>query len=415
MVRTSRGIVVATTITLAGLGLAACGSSDSGNDSTADKPDTSALGVAKAASGDPVVIASINMEGTPAGSFQFAREAEEAAVKYVNEYLGGIHGRPLKLETCTSDGSPATSANCATRLLEKKPVAFVGAADLGTSGSIPVIEQADLAFIGGVPFTPTEQNSPNSIQFIGQSNAIFAAIGKYASTVLKAKSAGIFYYDLPVGKAASDAAEAALKAGGTSDVNTVSADPSAADISPNIAALGAKNPDVLIVQQLGPTCVSMLQTKQSVAPDAKILTTDACSDQKILQAAGSAAEGTLIASDYNLLTDTSDKDVQTYLAAVAKYQPDLQQNGVTVAGFSTIMNVWATFNKVPDGELTTKTILDTFRSGTDNPNFMAHPYTCNGAVPSMSSVCNFNERIGVVKDGKVQLADDNWYDGLSGS
>jgi branched-chain amino acid transport system substrate-binding protein len=394
------------------LTLAGCGS-DAGSESSGTGGTKASLGTPKPASGDPIVLASINMEGAPAGSFPYAREAQEAAIKYVNQYLGGVHGRPLKLETCVADGSPAASANCATRLVEKNPVAFIGAADVGTFGSIPVIEKADLAFIGGVPFNAPEQTSKNSVQFIGQSRAIFAAIGKYASTKLGAKSAGLFYYDLPVGKEANETAIAALKAGGTSAVKSVGTDPSTADISPNIAALAGANPDVLIAQQLGPTCVSLFQTKQSVAPAAKLMTTDACGDAKILKAAGGAAEGVYLASDYEPLSETDNADVAKYLAVMAKYAPDTQQNGVTQAGFSTVMNTWAAFNEIADGQLTTASILAQFRSGTDTPNFMAHPYTCDGRVPSMSSVCNFSERVQTIKDGVPVLADDAWYDGLS--
>jgi len=412
MLWNSRRFAAAAAATVAALALAGCGSDDETSDASPEG-DTSILGTPKAASGDPIVLASINMEGAPSASFPYAREAQEAAVKYVNEYLGGVHGRPIQLETCTSDGAPATSANCATRLIEKDPVAFVGAADVGSYGSLPVIEKADLAFIGGVPFNAPDQTSKNSIQFIGQANAIFAAIGKYASTELDAKSAGTFYYDLPVGKASNDLAVEALKAGGTTDVTSVSADPTTPDISPNITALASKSPDVLIVQQLGPTCVSLFQTKQSLAPSSTLMTTDACSDSKILKAAGSAAEGAYMASDYEPLSNTDNEDVQKYLAVMDKYAPDTQQNGVTQAGFSTIMNIWAAFNEIPDGQLSTQSILDEFRNGSDKPNFMAHPYTCDGRVPFMSSVCNFNERIEVVKDGVPVLADDQWYDGLS--
>ena len=60
------------------------------------------------AAGDSITIGLQNPQGDPNGSFPEYSSAVQAAVKYINEELGGIGsdlsagkaGRPIKLETC---------------------------------------------------------------------------------------------------------------------------------------------------------------------------------------------------------------------------------------------------------------------------------------------------------------------------
>jgi branched-chain amino acid transport system substrate-binding protein len=40
-------------------------------------------------------------------------KAAQAVVKYANQYLGGIGGRPIELTTCEEKGVPATAQDCA--------------------------------------------------------------------------------------------------------------------------------------------------------------------------------------------------------------------------------------------------------------------------------------------------------------
>ena len=81
------------------------------------------------AEGDPIIIGFQNPQGDPAGSFPEYTDVAEAAVKYINEELGGLGGnpskgkagRPIKLETCFMAINPADSQKCANELAGKKP------------------------------------------------------------------------------------------------------------------------------------------------------------------------------------------------------------------------------------------------------------------------------------------------------
>src|SRR5947199_240886 len=84
--------------------------------------------------------------------------------------------------TCalTADGQPSTSARCANQILDTKPVAILGGADIGAPGAFKAYGRANIAYLGGIPFTPLESNAPNSVQFISISIGDNTATVAYA-------------------------------------------------------------------------------------------------------------------------------------------------------------------------------------------------------------------------------------------
>ena len=66
---------------------------------------------------DPIRVGLLNQENSPAGSFPEARAAVEAAVRWVNEELGGVNGRPVELEVCVTDFTVERSQACAQQMV----------------------------------------------------------------------------------------------------------------------------------------------------------------------------------------------------------------------------------------------------------------------------------------------------------
>jgi hypothetical protein len=185
-------------IAIVALPVTACGSTSSTSSSTAanDASGRSSLGAAHRASGEPIQVAMISQETGP-NAIPDEREAAQVAVKYVNTYLGGINGRPLKLAFCATDGSPEASSSCANQLLARHPVAFVGNLDQGTSGSGPIIERAGVPLFGTAAITPDAAGATNSyaLGLVGLND--LAGWVKYAVTGLKAKRINFMVIQLP--------------------------------------------------------------------------------------------------------------------------------------------------------------------------------------------------------------------------
>jgi branched-chain amino acid transport system substrate-binding protein len=78
---------------------------------------------------EPFVIGVPNLEGDPAGTFPDVREGAEAAVKFINEKLGGIGadleagtaGRPIQLEYCGHLVDQNEAQACANQVADANP------------------------------------------------------------------------------------------------------------------------------------------------------------------------------------------------------------------------------------------------------------------------------------------------------
>jgi branched-chain amino acid transport system substrate-binding protein len=396
---------------------AGCGSdssSSSGKDKSASStstPDASAaLGTPKKASGDPIVVGLLNIESGPV-TFPEYRQAAEAAVKYINDYKGGIGGRPVQLETCATDGQPSTSGRCAGQIADKKPAFILGGADTGAPGAYPVWKRANLAVVGGIPFTPVESNANNGVMFISVSIADNAAASKYAVEKLGVKKASVIYTDDTQGKFTGLAVIAGvLKAQGV-DVKTVPLAPNAADFSAVAASAIENQPDMVYVNSPN-ACPGVLKALKSVGNKAKIFGIDPCTSPPALKTAGDAAEGLYFAQPFDSL-DSGSKDTNVMVAAMQKYgEKNVALDSIAQAGFNSVMNMQSSLDGVKD--LNTDDILKAFKGSSEQPNFMAHPFLCNGKqVPGASSVCNAFQKMKQVKSGKVTTVDDQWISGSS--
>jgi branched-chain amino acid transport system substrate-binding protein len=397
---------------VAGCGGDSSSSSDKASSaSSTTTPDASAaLGTEKKASGSPITVGLLNLEAGPV-TFPEYRQSAEAAVKYINDYKGGIGGHPVQLESCATDGQPSTSARCAGQISDKKPAFILGGADTGAPGAFAVWKRSDLAVVGGIPFTPVESNAGNAVMFISVSIADNAAASKYAVEKLGVKKASVIYTDDTQGKFTGLAVIAgALKAQGV-DVKTVPLAPNAADFSSVAASAIENQPDMVYVNSPN-ACPGVLKALQSVGNKAKIFGIDPCTSPPALKTAGDAAEGLYFAQPFDSLDSGSD-DTNVMVAAMQKYgEKNVALDSIAQAGFNSVMNMQTALNGVKD--LNTDAILKAFKGSSEQPNFMAHPYVCNGKqVPGASSVCNAFQKMKQVKGGKVTTVDDEWISGAS--
>ena len=113
---------------------------------------------------------------------------------------------------------------------------------------MPVYQRANLAYLGGIPFTPVEQNAPNSVQFWSVSLGDNAAAAVYAAKTLKVKSVAVLYFDNSQGKVAGSGHPAADLQGGWGHERQAGRHPAddAGSSAEAAAAVGA-HPDLIYV------------------------------------------------------------------------------------------------------------------------------------------------------------------------
>ncbi len=388
------------TLSAAAIGVAAltavgCSSSGSSSSSSSGTPAASSsstaaagtfsFGTAKKATGTPYVFGMINDE-TGAVTFPEARQGAIAAVDYINNYLDGINGHPIQIDSCTGDGTPATAARCANQLVADHPLAILGAADTGGPASIPIYAHANLAYLGGIPFTPVPETASNSIQFWSVSVGDNAAAAVFAAKQLHVKSVAIVYFSNAQGESILPQITPTFKAAGVTTVKDIPLSPTSPDPSPQAALVEGSGAQLAYVD-IPNGCGNVLKALKSVGYTGKIMGIDPCSAPPVITAAAGGAEGMYIASPFQLQSGTS-AQAQLFLASMKKWAaPGTLIDSISTAGFATVMNVQQVLSTI-SGTPTTSTILAAFKSGTHS-NFLSHPYTCNGqALKGAPAICN---------------------------
>jgi branched-chain amino acid transport system substrate-binding protein len=384
-------------------GSSPAGASSAAGGSSPASSGGNVLGTPKAASGSPVVFGMLNIESGPV-TFPEVRLAAQAAVKYVNAYKGGIGGHPIKLITCATDGQPSTSQRCANQLADQNPVAILGGADTGAPGAIPVWGRKNLAYLGGVPFTPVEQNYPNAAIFSSVSTADNAAASVYAAKTLKAKSAAVIFTSDTQGTASGKIIINTMTNAGIGKITKISLPPTSSDVSSAVATAMGAHPDVIYVDAPA-ACPGVLASLKQLGNTAKIFGVDPCTSPKAIQGANGGADGLYFAGP-TLDVSAGTAETNLYLAALKKYAPaDIALDSLAAIGFQTVINVQSVLGSFTPAQLTTAKILAAFRTGKAMHNFMGHDYTCDRKqLAGATAVCNAYEQIRQVKGSKISVA-----------
>jgi branched-chain amino acid transport system substrate-binding protein len=401
--------------TVAVIGLVAAGCSSSGSTSSAGSGSSSAtasgtpaaasgsvFGTPKKATGTPYTFGMINDE-TGAVTFPEARQGAIAAVDYVNNYLNGINGHPIVIDSCIGDGTPATAARCANQLVADHPLAILGAADVGAPASIPIYAHASLAYLGGIPFTPVPETAANSIQFWSVSVGDNAAAAVYAAKTLGIKSVAIVYFNNAQGASLLPQITPVFKAAGVTTVKDIPLSPTSPDPSPQAALVEGSGAQLAYVD-IPNGCGNVLKALKSVGYSGKLMGIDPCGAPPVIAAAAGGAEGMYIASPF-MLQSGSSTQAQLFQAAMKKWAaPGTLIDSISTAGFATVMNVQQVLSTIT-GTPTTASILAAFRSGTHS-NFLSHPYTCNGeALKGAAAICNDYYLMNQIQGGKLTQPD----------
>ena len=352
-----------------------------------------------------IVLGMVNQEDAPVGSFPEAREAAQAAIDHVNDDLGGVNGRRIRLEVCRTTGAPESSAACANQLVAKRPVAVLGGVDLGASASLPVFERAGIPYVGGTPALGDELTSPAAWMLAGGIVADLLGQAEYALNTLKVKRVGALYVDLPgLLTTVITAAQVVLRARGVTDVKLVAASADAADFAPPLKAATAGNPDAVVVLFPAQSCARVMSAARALKVKARMFYPSACASQAVVDAAGPAADGAYFASGYLPFDDPS-PEVATWKAEARVAKP----SALSQAGFSVAMNV---YGLLKDGADTPAAMTAKLRESAGRAGFMAHPFTCDRKqVSLLSAVCNPYVRVLQYKGGAFVDLTGSWVSG----
>jgi branched-chain amino acid transport system substrate-binding protein len=385
---------------------AACGSDDSASSGTTGAS-------AKQATGQPIQLGMYNQEGTPAGSFENYRMAVEATVRYINEQLGGVDGRPLKVAKCITNASPESSSACANELVQAKPVAIIGGYDYTPFASLPIYERAGVSVVGDSGYTVAELRSKSAFNF-GGSTAASPALAVYTVKTLGAKRVAVLYPDNPPGQQlAKLVLKPALEALGAT-TTLVAVSDKAPDLTPAVRT-AAKSGDALIAVTSPNRCLSLLQAHQQLGDGGPALVTVAsCSKQNIIQSFGGALKNVTFGLPINDI-NPNDPETKQYEAAMKKYADgDLELDDVAAQGFANTMNLYDGLKKIGASKISSASVTRFLQDTVDQHDWMRDPYTCSPQklpIRGLPGACNTALLMATVQGGKLEVPKSGWTDG----
>jgi branched-chain amino acid transport system substrate-binding protein len=89
------------------------------------RTQSSTLGTKDPAKGTPVTIGIISNGKTPTVDQTIETPVAEATAKWINEYKGGLGGRPIQVKICNDTGEAGKATDCANQMIADKVAAVV--------------------------------------------------------------------------------------------------------------------------------------------------------------------------------------------------------------------------------------------------------------------------------------------------
>ena len=114
----ARMIALLTVVVAVGVGFA-------GTVTPAGAQSSKVLGTKNVAKGAPVTIGVISNGKTPTVDQTIETPVSEATAKWINEYGGGLGGRPIQVKICTDTGEAGKATDCANQMIAAKVAAVV--------------------------------------------------------------------------------------------------------------------------------------------------------------------------------------------------------------------------------------------------------------------------------------------------
>jgi branched-chain amino acid transport system substrate-binding protein len=359
---------------------ATCASDDetggSGSGGGSDQDPAQVLGAQSPASGEPVRIGYVYDGTTDLIDNAAELEAAEAAVDYVNDYLGGVAGRPIELDVCSTDQTPAGASDCVGQMVaDRVPVVLNGA-----TGQAPVLFRplAD----AGIPVFTTGAGDPSIL-----TNPLVHVLGNGLAALLSGPAklaadadidrAALVSIDVPAASGALEAAGPPVYEDAGVELDLVLIPPDTPDMTPDIAAELTDEPGQIQVVGDPNFCARAMEAIATVGFDGQIMIIPQCIDQSLAESATNL-EGALLTT--YTTTDPDSEEHQLYDAVMDTYaDPDTERRGPAPAGYQAVVG-FARAMQGLTGEVTTESIQSTFTAMEPTPMPLADgiTYQCDG-------------------------------------
>jgi branched-chain amino acid transport system substrate-binding protein len=165
----------------------------------------------------PVTIGWVNEQGgPPSQTFPEATRAAQAAVKFINSSLGGVHGHPVKLSTCYIAAVEAQGTTCGDQMVNTKGVEVIAEGlDAVGNASMYGVVNGSIPTLVGVSADPADDTGKNVFELEGSGTSATVAFGPFLRAQYpNDKTVAIAYQNLPGAAPISQAIQKSAEASG---------------------------------------------------------------------------------------------------------------------------------------------------------------------------------------------------------
>jgi branched-chain amino acid transport system substrate-binding protein len=137
--------------------------------------------------------------GPPSQTFPEATRAAQAAVKFINSQLGGVHGHPVRLSTCFIAAVEAQGTTCGDQMANTKGVEAIaeGIVAVGNASMYGVVN-GSIPTLVGVSADPADDTGKNVFELEGSGTSATVAFGPFLRRQYpNDKTIAIAYQNLP--------------------------------------------------------------------------------------------------------------------------------------------------------------------------------------------------------------------------
>ncbi len=372
-------------LALAGLMLLAV----SGTSGAAVARGADALGKKNPAKGEPVVIGMItegesaNVDGT------FENEGFDIAVQFVNEYRGGLGGRPLELLICESQLDAGKAIDCANQMIaEEVPAVLIGGSSFQEQLWRPLHDAGIPVFMGSASAAAVLED-PDSTFVLADPDAAVVDLPLGIAKEAKTKKVSAAVIDVPAaleileGKTIPKMKKAGIK------MDIVAIAPGTPDVTPEMQGIVDNKSGEVFAIGNDALCIAIFNGLAAVGYKGKVAAVSQCYTDATKEAVpADVLEGLIITATAPIGVDDPSLDI--FEAAIDKYNPGLEVDNTGRIRPFTQTVAFVDALKGIKGKITAAKVLAKIKNAPEQELVASggQKFRCNGkANPASPAVC----------------------------
>ena len=313
----------------------------------------------------------------------------QTAVEYVNKYLGGVQGHPLKVSTCFTTSAEEEGTKCGQKFANNSriQVVLLGAVVIGNQ-SLYAALGGKKPIVSGVALLPVDATQKNGFALFGTNDSVLGPWGTFGKTHLKAKTAAVIYPQVPGIDVGAKVEKTSLEAAGIS-TKLVGFDPNSTDLTGPLTAAGAQTADMVVPQSNATGCVNVAKTLDQLGvKGSKVVSNPLCLTPEVASGLGGDLAPWVYGIASTLAADKTDPAAVPFNRALARLgQSKLAADAWVIVAWGQVLTTVKMMNQIGVKKLTAGKFTTTIRAF-KGPQALGAPSLACGKYKTEPAACN---------------------------